>query len=96
MRYVKPRYLKPTLAVTVLILAGCGSNAATGSSAAQLSTAATAAAGVANTPTATSGAAAASIVPAVDVVDVSTGQSVALRASIAVDKPTLIWMWAPG
>jgi hypothetical protein len=36
-----------------------------------------------------------SIVPAVDVIDVNTGGSVALRAAIATDKPTLIWMWAP-
>ncbi|MEO5841183.1 MAG: hypothetical protein ABIQ73_19520 [Acidimicrobiales bacterium] len=106
------RYLRPALAVTILILAGCGTNAATDNSAAQPPAVASSTSGIADAPgptipssgtgndgrpdsPTTSGTATASIVPAVDVVDVSTGQSVALRASIATDKPTLIWMWAP-
>jgi hypothetical protein len=106
------RYLKPALAATVLILAGCGSNAATDNSVARPSAVESPSSGIANAPKptttssttgtdgrpdspTTSSAAAASIVPAVDVVDVNTGQTVALRASIATDKPTLIWMWAP-
>lgn len=37
----------------------------------------------------------ASIVPDVTVVDLATGQEVALPATVATDKPTLLWMWAP-
>ena len=106
------RYLRAALAVTALIVAGCGGDAATDNDATPLPTVASSTSGIANAPkptvsssgtgndgrpdsTTTAGAATASIVPAVDVIDVSTGQSVALRASIATDKPTLIWMWAP-
>lgn len=41
-------------------------------------------------PTAT-----ASVVPDVQVLDLATGQQVALPSRVATDKPTLLWMWAP-
>ena len=52
--------------------------------------------GDATTPTA-SGAptASASVVPDVQVLDLATGQKVALPSRVATDKPTLLWMWAP-
>lgn len=37
----------------------------------------------------------ASPLPAVDVVDVSSGDTVALASLLPADKPTLVWMWAP-
>ena len=40
-------------------------------------------------------AASASVVPDVEVVDLATGQKVALPSKVATDKPTLLWMWAP-
>ena len=92
------RYIRAVLAVAALALAGCGGGAATSGDAAprptnpspaSSSTAASADGEV------TTGAAASSIVPAVDVIDVNTGQSVALRTVMARDRPTLIWMWAP-
>lgn len=33
--------------------------------------------------------------PAVDVVDVTSGETVALASLLPADKPTLLWMWAP-
>ncbi len=50
----------------------------------------------ANAPAA-SGAptASASVVPDVQVLDLATGQKVALPSRVATDKPTLLWMWAP-
>ncbi|MEZ5411069.1 MAG: hypothetical protein R2761_23775 [Acidimicrobiales bacterium] len=43
------------------------------------------------------GAAADSVspLPAVDVVDLSSGETVALASLLPADKPTLVWMWAP-
>ena len=76
------RYLRPALAIAALTLAGCGGNTATSSN-------------TAPRPSIASTADGSSIVPAVDVIDVNTGQPVALRATIATDKPTLLWMWAP-
>ena len=90
------RYLRPTLAVAALALAGCGANAATESDATPRATipsptgASVPAEGGAASTTAQS-----SIVPAVDVIEVNSGRPIALRATIATDKPTLIWMWAP-
>jgi len=37
----------------------------------------------------------ASPLPAVDVVDVTSGETVALASLLPADKPTLVWMWAP-
>ena len=39
--------------------------------------------------------ASASVVPDVQVLDLATGQKVALPSRVATDKPTLLWMWAP-
>ncbi len=102
------RYLRPALAAAALALVGCGANTATNSEASPNATIAspTPSNNAAPTPTgasapadtkggATTTAVGPSIVPAVDVIDVNTGQFVALRATIATDKPTLIWMWAP-
>lgn len=36
-----------------------------------------------------------SALPAVDVVDVTSGETVALASLLPADKPTLLWMWAP-
>ncbi len=33
--------------------------------------------------------------PAVNVVDVTSGETVALDSLLPADKPTLVWMWAP-
>ena len=33
--------------------------------------------------------------PAVDVVDVASGETVALASLLPADKATLVWMWAP-
>lgn len=35
------------------------------------------------------------IVPAVRVTEVATGEQVDLRSRVAADRPTLLWMWAP-
>ena len=37
----------------------------------------------------------ASPLPAVNVVDVISGETVALDSLLPADKPTLVWMWAP-
>lgn len=86
------RFLRSTLAVAALGLVGCGGNTvADGDAAAPSPTGAS----VTETGGATTTAVGSSIVPAVDVIDVSTGRPVALRATTATDRPTLIWMWAP-
>ena len=36
-----------------------------------------------------------SVLPAVDVVDVATGETVTLASLVDPDKPTLFWAWAP-
>lgn len=73
------------VACALVVLAGCGSDA----------------------PTSTPGAPAASPttnltsvgkpvrIPDVTMVDVATGQKVSLHASVATDRPTLLWAWAP-
>ncbi len=105
MRHLRPSLATAALTVGALVVTGCGGNAALSSQASPTPTvAATSTAGGA-LPTATDSSAApstgapapskSSIVPAVDVIDVNTGRSVALRATIATDKPTLLWMWAP-
>jgi len=33
--------------------------------------------------------------PAVDVVDVTSGETVNLGSLLPADKPTLVWMWSP-
>ncbi len=104
------RKFRPALVVAAVALAGCGADEATDTAstspttAASVTTAApaTSAAGgtapattAAPTTTAAAAAAGATIVPAVDVTDVVSGNTVALRTAMARDKPTLIWMWAP-
>lgn len=100
------RYLLPAVGVAALTLVGCGGNTGTNGDAAPRPTIAspTPSNDAAPTPTgasapgdggATTTAVGSSIVPAVDVIDMNTGRSVALRETIATDKPTLIWMWAP-
>lgn len=34
-------------------------------------------------------------VPAVDVVELATGDTVPLASVVAADRPTLLWIWAP-
>ena len=46
-------------------------------------------------PTAEAFAASDSPLPAVEVVDVVTNETVALAGLLPADKPTLVWMWAP-
>ncbi len=100
------RYLLRAVVVAALALVGCGGNTAADGDAAPRPTIASPTPGndAAPAPTgssapagggATTTAVGSSIVPAVDVIDVNTGGSVALRGAIATDKPTLIWMWAP-
>ncbi len=100
------RYLRPALAVAALGLVGCGGNTVADGDAAPRATIASTTpsndaapsptgASVADAGGATTTTVGSSIVPAVEVIEVSTGQAVALRATIATDKPTLIWMWAP-
>ena len=93
------RHLPSLFVVAAIALTGCGAdNTTTTQTAAAPSTTTESA-----TPSAQSSSAAASasavatntIVPDVAVVDVTTGTSASLRALIATDKPTLIWMWAP-
>lgn len=97
MRHVRPALAVAALTIAALAFAGCGGNAPTSGDAAPTPTVASPAVGGDPTPTSTGAADAtgSSIVPPVDVIDVSTGRSVALRTTIATDKPTLIWMWAP-
>lgn len=98
------RFVRPALAMAALTLVGCGGSSADNDAAARPAVSSSAVGGDTPTPAgatgpagggASSGAAASSIVPAVDVIEVSTGRSVPLRTTIATDKPTLIWMWAP-
>lgn len=67
--------------VTVVAVTGCGSGDTPDRADA---------AAVAESPAATR-----SVVPDLRVTDVATGEAVQLRARVATDKPTLIWMWAP-
>jgi hypothetical protein len=100
------RCLLRAVVVAALALVGCGGNPSAdgdaaarpiiasptpGNDAAPAPTGSSAPAGGGATTTAVGS----SIVPAVDVIDVNTGQPVALHTTIATDKPTLIWMWAP-
>jgi thiol-disulfide isomerase/thioredoxin len=41
------------------------------------------------------GAAEADFLPDIDVVDVATGETVALRSLVSAGRPTLLWFWAP-
>lgn len=51
---------------------------------------------VAAAPTSpTTGLNAAAVLPAVEVVDVATGDKLTLASLVASDKPTLFWAWAP-
>ena len=103
------RHVRPVFVVAALTLVGCGSDAvadrdATASTTVSPPTVSSpVSSGGVPTPTSPTTldggggrpAAAASIVPAVDVIEVSSGRSVGLRSAVATDKPTLIWMWAP-
>lgn len=99
------RCLRPTLAAIALVGAGCGGNAVTGNEAASTPPVETIASSTVTPQQAGSvpatraddrtSSGASSIVPVIDVVDVATGRTVSLRATIATDRPTLIWMWAP-
>jgi hypothetical protein len=97
----------PVLIAAGLAISACGggsadpavseaSPAATSSTAAAASGASAPGGGTTATPTTAGGSTAArTVVPAVAVTDIATGQSVELRAQVAPDKPTLLWMWAP-
>ncbi len=104
------RHVRPVFVVAALTLVGCGSDAVADRDATAPPTVSSptvsspVSSGGVPTPTSPttldggggrSGAAAATIVPAVDVIEVSSGRSVGLRSAVATDKPTLIWMWAP-
>lgn len=100
-----PRTTGLLLAAT-LALAACGgpvtsssdtgSSSSTGSSSATSSYSGAAASQTGSEPgAAASGAESASPLPAVDVVDVATGETVALAGLLPADKPVLVWMWAP-
>jgi hypothetical protein len=41
------------------------------------------------------GGAAASVLPAIEVLDVASGTSVDLGSLVPADRPTLLWFWAP-
>lgn len=75
------------LLAATLALAACGgtSGSSSGTGAAQT--------GV--DPGVASGAESASPLPAVDVVNIATGETVALAGLLPADKPVLVWMWAP-
>jgi thiol-disulfide isomerase/thioredoxin len=94
-------------AVALMLLAACGSVASSESGsdvAADPATAVTSAPPSPEAPAAASPGPAAtdlppvspdSLVPAVDVVDVRTGDTVNLGSVVPSDKPVLLWAWAP-
>ena len=92
------RHLPSLFVVAAIAITGCGAdNTTTTQTAAAPSTKTASATPGAQSSSAASASAVATntIVPDVAVVDVTTGASASLRARIATDKPTLIWMWAP-
>ena len=98
------------LAATAAVTVGCGSDptageaAATGviaaptapGSAAVAATGSTAATGGAAASAATGAVrSAAATLPAIDLLDLASGRSLALASLVAPDRPTLFWAWAP-
>lgn len=74
------------LAVSVIVLASCGSTTSNAQAGQSVGSAA---------PSPSAANTAPSPLPDVQVVDVSTGQPVRLNGLIPSDKPTLVWFWAP-
>ena len=104
------RRLASVMLVAAVAVTGCGANDADSTDAvAPAATAtsqtapATTGAGAPSTTgsissgaeTSTSAREVAGIVPDAQVTEVTSGDTVRLRAVMATDRPTLIWMWAP-
>ena len=73
------------LVAAALVLAACRGNGTTSSPA----DAGSAPGSQAEAPSSTSP------LPAVDVIDVNSGDTVALAGLLPAEKPTLVWFWAP-
>lgn len=85
---LRPNRTAALIAATALTLAACGGTTNSGSPAEAAGSAAagTAAAGPSN---------AASPLPDVEVLDVTSGERVQLAGYLPAEKPTLVWLWAP-
>lgn len=85
-----PKVLSMT-AASLLLLAACGGGPDGADASSSGSTGGSGRAGQVEGP----GAVPKTVLPAVDVVDVATGDTVPLQSVQTVDRPLLVWAWAP-
>ena len=76
---------------SLLLLAACGSGPGDAGTSSSAATGSSGGAGQVEGP----GAVPETVLPAVDVLDVATGDTVPLRSIQTVDRPLLVWAWAP-
>ncbi len=93
MRITRFRAAAGVLTVTALALTGC--SAASPTQEAEVPASPAAGAPRDTSGTGGNGLSAHSIVPDVEVLDVVSGETVALPAAVKSDKPVLLWAWAP-